>query len=47
MKSELSFIEASIFGGIDNAERCVIRFGNKDELGYELDFPIDIIKISP
>lgn len=47
MKSELSFIEASIFGGIDNAERCIIRFGNKEELGYELDFPIDIIKISP
>lgn len=36
-----------VFGGYENAERCIIRFGNPDELMYEHDYPISCIKISP
>ena len=35
------------FGGADGAERVMIRFGSSDEFGYEEDFPITCIKVSP
>ncbi|MCQ2537487.1 MAG: YlmH/Sll1252 family protein [Lachnospiraceae bacterium] len=35
------------FGGYDMAERRVIRFGDPEELGYEVPYPIDCVKISP
>jgi len=37
----------TVFGGYDGAERCMIRFGNSEELMYEEPFPIVCIKISP
>lgn len=37
----------TVFGGVDQAERVMIRFGNKEELGYEQQFPIHCIQISP
>jgi len=37
----------TVFGGFDNAERVMIRFGNADEFGYEVDFPINILKVEP
>lgn len=36
-----------IFGGYDNAERVMIRFGNEEELGYSVEFPIDVIRVEP
>ncbi|MCR5785912.1 MAG: hypothetical protein K6G40_09770 [Eubacterium sp.] len=39
--------EFTLSGGFDDAERVVIRFGNKDELGYEIPFPIALMQISP
>lgn len=36
-----------IFGGNENCERKMIGFGNPEELGYEGEFPIQLIKISP
>lgn len=44
---DFAFVKYQVFGGIEDAERVMIRFGNKEELGYEEDFPIAIIKISP
>lgn len=35
------------FGGTDGCERVVVRFGNPDDLGYEVDFPIVCVKIAP
>lgn len=35
------------FGGIPECERCVVRFGSEQELGYEQPFPIALLKISP
>jgi len=36
-----------VFGGYDEAERAVIRFGDESELGYSVDFPIMIVRIQP
>lgn len=35
------------FGGAEGAERIMIRFGDKDALGYEEPFPISVIKAEP
>ena len=39
--------EVTMWGGTDNSERVVVRFGDPKELGYEEDFPIDILAIVP
>ncbi len=36
-----------LFGGADGCERQMARFGDPEELGYEEDFPITLLKISP
>ncbi len=37
----------SFWGGYELAERRIVRFGNEEELGYKVDFPISCIMISP
>lgn len=39
--------EYTIFGGRENADRVMVRFGNPDDLGYVEDFPVKCIKIEP
>lgn len=36
----------AFFGGCDFAERVIARFGDAEELGYEEEFPIKLIKIT-
>jgi len=36
-----------IWGGRENADRVVIRFGSPEDLGYEIDFPIACIHVKP
>lgn len=45
MKREIGRFE--FFGGADMTERNIARFGDKDALGWEQDYPIKIIKITP
>ncbi len=45
MENELSFIGTTVFGGTDECDRVMVRFGDKDSLGYEENFPIACIKI--
>lgn len=47
IKKELRGIHYEAFGGAEGAERVMIRFGSAEELGYELPFPISIIKAEP
>lgn len=47
IRRENAFIKATLYGGNSDCERVMVRFGDKDELGYEEDFPIDCIKIEP
>ena len=35
------------YGGADGSERVMIRFGNADDIGYDVPFPIVCIKIEP
>ena len=37
----------TIFGGCEDADRVIIRFGNPQELGYEIPFPIVCVHIRP
>ncbi len=48
-KNEKDFIFAhhTAFGGCEQAERKIIRFGDPDELGYSVDFPISALCIQP
>ena len=47
IKKELRGIPFSTFGGAEGAERVMIRFGSAEDFGYELPFPISIIKAEP
>lgn len=39
--------ELKIWGGTENSERVVVRFGDPEEISYEEDFPIRILHIEP
>ena len=39
--------EAKLWGGAKGCERVMVRFGNNEELGYELDFPIKALHFTP
>ena len=39
--------ERAVFGGAENCERVMVRFGNPADLGYEEPFPIAVLKICP
>lgn len=47
MSNELGAENVDYFGGYEDAERIMARFGCEKELGYGLDFPITCIQISP
>lgn len=47
MEKELDFIPAVCFGGSEDAERAMIRFGSPELFGYEEEFPIVCLKIRP
>ena len=39
--------EFTVFGGYDEAERCMVRFGSETQMGYAQDFPIVCVNIAP
>lgn len=47
IKKDIRGITFSTFGGAVGAERVVVRFGSAEELGYEMPYPISIIKAEP
>lgn len=47
MERELSYVPYTIWGGYEEAERVMIRFGSREMLGYEEAFPIACLKICP
>ena len=40
-------VHYELYGGHAEADRLVVRFGNKDELGYEVEWPISTLMITP
>lgn len=47
MATSLPANSFQIWGGREQADRVMIRFGNPQELGYEVEFPIRCIHVSP
>lgn len=47
VKRAIGSIPYTAFGGAEGCERVVIRFGSEDEVGYEIPFPISVIKAEP
>ncbi|MGN0334268.1 MAG: YlmH/Sll1252 family protein [Lachnospiraceae bacterium] len=47
MQRELSYIPFEVFGGTENCERVMVRFGSPELFGYEEPFPICCIKAEP
>lgn len=39
--------EFTQWGGAEGCERVMLRFGNPEDFGYEIPFPIQILKIEP
>ena len=44
---EISFAGYTLEGGNPNCDRKIVRFGNTSEFGYEEEFPIVCIRITP
>ncbi len=45
--TEFNFVEYSMFGGFQDSERKILRFGSEASLGYSENYPIAIIRITP
>ncbi len=43
----LKYAGFSLWGGIEGADRCLVRFGDPESFGYEVPFPIVCIHIQP
>lgn len=46
-EASLRYAGVKLYGGIENADRVMIRFGDAENLGYEVDFPIVCVHIMP
>ena len=46
-KAAIRPLPFTVFGGAAGTERVMVRFGDSEELGYELPFPISVVKIEP
>ncbi|MDE6639541.1 MAG: hypothetical protein K2K63_03340 [Acetatifactor sp.] len=46
-EQKLKYAGYTVYGGCENADRVMVRFGSAEELGYEVPFPIVCIHIRP
>lgn len=42
-QKEFSHVKSTLFGGTKDCERVMVRFGEEESLGYEVDFPISCV----
>lgn len=47
MSSELHFVDFDTYGGNENCERQMVRFGSERMFGYEEEYPIAVLLIEP
>jgi RNA-binding protein YlmH len=43
----LKYAGYTLYGGLENTDRKVLRFGTPEEFGYEVEFPIKCIYVRP
>ncbi len=46
-KHEFDFVKAEAFGGMEDCERCIVRFGDEELCGYEEEYPITLLEVKP
>lgn len=46
-RKEVEYAWPDIYGGYEGADRVLIRFGNKEEIGYEEEYPVACLHITP
>ena len=46
-ENDFSFAGTSVSGGAEGCERCIVRFGSPEALGYEENFPIALLHVRP
>lgn len=44
---DFSYVPYTLWGGFEESERKLVRFGSSDMLGYEESFPISVLEVSP
>ena len=44
---KLKYAGYTLYGGCENADRVMVRFGNAEKFGYDVPFPIVCIHIRP
>ena len=44
---DFSPIKFDLFGGYENCERKMVRFGSEADFGYQVEYPIKCIKVEP
>lgn len=47
IENELGYTRPVVFGGCEIAERKMIRFGDEEDFGYGMEFPIVAISVRP
>lgn len=47
MEKELFSYTITKFGGIEDAERIIVRFGSENDVGYDEPFPISALSVTP
>ena len=47
IEREVNFVVYTMWGGVEDAERKVLRFGSEEQLGYIEEFPITILQVKP
>lgn len=47
IEKEISYVGYEKYGGTLDSERVMVRFGSKQELGYEVDYPIKCLNVTP
>lgn len=47
LSGQLRGISYQLFGGYTDAERVMVRFGSPKELGYEQEYPMTLLRVSP
>lgn len=47
IEAQIRRIPYTVFGGAEGTERVMLRFGSNDELGYDVPFPIKVIRAEP
>lgn len=47
IEREIAYVPTTFFGGTQDCERVMIRFGSEELCGYEEPFPITCIEIAP